>query len=87
MDYLVRKDAVLPRTPPDYAPANWTRGAIVMPSILELYGRRDDTLFGADSRNIVRRLERLELFRVLVHLDVDAGASSELSWRATRRSR
>ena len=87
MDYLVRKDAVLPRTPPDYAPANWTRGAIVMPSILELYGRRDDTLFGADSRNIVRRLQRLELFEVLLRLDVDAGACSELAWRATRRFR
>ncbi len=59
----------------------------MMPSILEVYGGRDSTLLGADSRSIVRRLERLELFRVLVHLDVDASACSELSWRATRRSR
>ena len=58
-----------------------------MPSILDLYGGRDNTLFGADSRNVVRRLERLELFEVLLRLDVDAGACSELAWRATRRFR
>ena len=62
-----------------------------MPSILELYGRRDDTLFGADSRNIVRRLERLELFSVLNRMaardEIQAADVTELEWRATRRPR
>jgi len=57
-----------------------------MPSILELYGRAN-ALYGADSRSILRRLERLELFEVLLRLDVDAGACSEFAWRAPRRSR
>ena len=62
-----------------------------MPSILELYGGRDNTLFGADSRNIVRRLERLELFSVLIRMaardEIQAADVTELAWRATRRPR
>jgi len=62
-----------------------------MPSILKLYGGRDNTLLGADSRNIVRRLERLELFSVLNRMaardEIQAADVTELEWRATRRPR
>ena len=61
-----------------------------MPSILELFGGRDNTLLGADSRNIVRRLERIELFSVLIRMaardEIQAADVTELASHATRRS-